>query len=567
MRPTRPQPSQTRQRGAALIVTLVIVVMGIAAALVGSLSTTALKNARQETTAAALAQAKEALIGYAITYGDTHTGETHGYLPCPDMNGEAGGNPEGSSETCGITNANTLGRLPWRTLGLPTPRDSAGECLWYAVSGTYKNNPKTTSTMNWDNTGRLKIFSAEGTEMAPDEIVAVVIAPGSVSATNNPAQGRSGTYAPICGGNYTPAAYLDNDTIHNINNSDIATAKFILPHEHRDVNGNVTVSVNDQFVYITRQDIWTAIQKRIAREAKKCLDDYAVTSAGKYPWAVPVSSSTTYSQLFRNEGANNTLFGRLPKDPSVQLVSTPAMITTMQSKFDALWPALATFAANKTWGNWSDMRSKADAAKNAANDVKDYYDGWPQNIPVLMNTADGLKDAADDARDTLTIWSSAAYIASIQQDIVDAANAFTSAMTVAFPQASGMANTWPASCTLFSSAHWEHWKDLVFYQVASGYRPKNTSASCGSSCLSVEGGGHSLAGSGSYRATVIVAGKKLTANRVTSNIGDYLDADNLLPLPPSGDSTKPFKTHRITDAAYQSVNDFVLCLDGKVNCQ
>lgn len=535
---------------------MVIVVMGAAAALVSSLGTTALKNARQEKTATTLAQAKDALIGYAITYGDTHTGETHGYLPCPDMNGEAGGNPEGSSETCGTSDTNTLGRLPWKTLGLPIPRDDAGECLWYAVSGTYKNNPRTASTMNWDNTGKLKIFSAEGTEMAADEIVAVVIAPGPVSTTNTPAQDRSGTYAPICGGNYTPAAYLDNDTLHSINNSAIAAGMFILPHEHRNASGSVTLSINDQFVYITRQDIWAAIQKRIAREAKKCLDDYAATSANNYPWAVPVSSPTAFAPLIMGE--YNTLFGRLPTRPSVQLVATPARITTMQSRFDKLWTALAIFAASKTSANLSDMQTKASAAKSAADTVKDYYDHTP-----LENPARSLKDAADNARDNLHTYSSAATIAAAQQDIVNAANAFINTLPVMFSQASGMANTWPASCTLFSSAYWEHWKGLVFYQIAYGYRPKNSGASCGN-CLSVEGGGHNLSGSGSYRATVIVAGKNLLANRSTSTLGDYLEADNLLPR---NDSTKPYKTHRITDAAYQTVNDFVLCLDGKVNCQ
>ncbi len=549
-------PRPHRQRGAALILMMVIVVTGAAATLASTLSTTALKNARQEKTTAALAQAKDALIGYAITYGDTHSGETHGYLPCPDMNGEAGGNPEGSSETCGTTDADTLGRLPWKTLGLPVLRDDAGECLWYAVSGTHKNNPKTSATMNWDNPGKLRIYSADGNEILPDEIVAVVIAPGPVSTTNNPVQERSGTHAPICGGNYTPAAYLDNDTIHNINNSSIAAGKFILPHEHRNANGSVTVSVNDQFVYITRQDIWSAIQKRIAREAKKCLDDYAAGSGGKYPWAVPISTPTAFSPLIMGE--YNTLFGRLPTRPSVQLVSTPSRITTMQSRFDELWSALSVFAASKTYSNLLIMRSKASAAEDAADDVGDHYDHTP-----LENPADDLEDAADDARDNLRTYSSAAAIAAVQQDIIDAANAFTNAMTATFSQASGMANTWPASCTLFSSAQWNHWKDMVFYQVAHGYRPKNSGPGCGN-CLSVEGGGHSPAGSGNYRAIVAVAGKKLTANRSTGNIGDYLEGNNLLPM---NDSTQPYQTHRITDAAYQSVNDHVLCLDGKVNCK
>lgn len=544
-----------RQHGAVLIVMLVIMMMGIATVLISSLSTTALKTARQETTVQALAQAKEALIGYAITYGDKDSAYTHGYLPCPDVN-ETGITQEGIEHgNCGSTDVNTIGRLPWKSLGLPTPRDSVGECLWYAVSGTYKNNPKTSSMMNWDNTGKLSVYSTNGAEIAANEIVAVVIAPGGISPTNNPAQDRSGTAAPTCGGNYTPAAYLDNDTIHNVNNSDIATGKFILPHEHRDNNGNVTVSVNDQFIYVTRQDVWTAIQKRIAQEARKCLDDYATSSGGKYPWAAPVSTPTAFSPLIMGE--YNTLFGRLPTRPSVQTESTPAIITTMQSKFDELWTALAVFSASKTSANLAAMQTKASAAKSAADTVKDFYNGTQ-----LENPASNLKNAADDAKDDLNTSSSDTDISTVQQAIINAANDFTNEMSAVFSQAPGMANTWPASCTLFSSAYWNDWKDLVFYQLANGFKP-GSAASCGN-CLSVEGSGHNAAGSGSYRSTIIVAGKKLTANRITTNINDYLEADNLLP---KDDSSKPYKTYRVTDAEYQTTNDLVLCLDGKVNCK
>ena len=123
MRPTRPQPAQARQRGAALMLMLVIVVMGIAAALVGSLSTTALKNARQETTAVALAQAKDALIGRAVSDNNMP-----GSLPCPDTN------DDGSAELLsGNDCPSYIGRLPWKTLDLPDLRDGSGERLWYAL--------------------------------------------------------------------------------------------------------------------------------------------------------------------------------------------------------------------------------------------------------------------------------------------------------------------------------------------------------------------------------------------------------------------------------------------------
>jgi len=536
-----------------MLVMLVILVIGITTAFITSLSTTAIQNRRNQTTAEALAQAKEALIGYAVTYGDTHPTKAHGYLPCPDKDGSAGANPEGSSELCGNDTANAIGRLPWRTLGLPALYDGSSECLWYAISGNYKSTTSNTS-MNWDTPAQLHLYGSDGNEIAANEVVALVIAPGAALGTNSD---RSGSAAPTCGGNYTAAAYLDNDTTHGINNADGATGSFILPHDHRDANGNITLTVNDQFAIITRQDLWTAIQQRIAREAKKCLDDYAVTSGDKYPWAVPVSTSTAFLPLIMGE--YNTLFGRLPTRPSVQLAPTPASITSMQSAFSELWSALAVFAASKTPSNLSTMRTKASAAKNAADMVKNDYDGT-----LLENPARDLENAADNANN-LNTSSSTTDITNVQKNIVNAANAFTNAMPAYFPQASGMANTWPASCTLFSSPQWEHWKNLVFYQVAYGYRPQSSGASCGY-CLSVEVGGHSLAGSGSYRATVTVAGKKLTANpvRVPTNVGDYLETNNLLP---KDDYTQPYKTYRITDAAYQSTNDFVLCLDGKVNCK
>ena len=239
-----------KQRGAVLMVMLVIMIVGIAAILVNSLSSTTLKNARQANTAAALAQAKDALIGFAITYGDTHTTspQVHGYLPCPDTSGS----PEGSaSPPCGSKDVNVIGRLPWATLDLSALRDGDGECMWYAVSGNYKDSPKT-SLMNWDTNGQLQAFSSDGTLLTqPDnQVVAVIFAPGAAQS----GQDRSGTTAPVCGGNYTATNYLDNDTVHSINNADIATGKFI--------QGASSGSVNDQMLFITRQDIWNAIKKR-----------------------------------------------------------------------------------------------------------------------------------------------------------------------------------------------------------------------------------------------------------------------------------------------------------------
>lgn len=299
-----------KQRGAVLMVMLVIMVMGIAAALVNSLSSSTVKTAQQEKTTAALAQAKDALISYAVIYGDTHANPVSGFLPCPDIDGIGTNLPaEGSAKpSCGAKNISMIGRLPWKTLDLSVLRDSDGECLWYAVSGFYKNNPDT-DLMNWDTNGQLKIYASDGTLLTqPDnQVVAIIFAPGSAL----PGQDRSGsTAAPLCGGNYQVSNYLDNDTIHTYNNSDIATEKFIQTHEHRDADGKTILTVNDQMLYITRQDIWNAIKKRndfglfvslLLDNAKTCTAD-------------PVK--VNFDDMLEGPGQtiNNLKIGRVPRN-------------------------------------------------------------------------------------------------------------------------------------------------------------------------------------------------------------------------------------------------------------
>ena len=106
-----------------MMVMLVIMILGATAFLVSALSSSALRTARQETSASVLAQAKEALIGYAAS-DSTRPGE----LPCPDINNDGvikitGPDADYSGSNC----MSLVGRLPWKTLGLPELRDASGE--------------------------------------------------------------------------------------------------------------------------------------------------------------------------------------------------------------------------------------------------------------------------------------------------------------------------------------------------------------------------------------------------------------------------------------------------------
>jgi methyl coenzyme M reductase subunit C len=281
-------------------------------------------TARDRATQAALAQAKEALIAYAVTYIDEHPDDVPGFLPCPDQGTPASVREGAANGTCGaaftgaVAGDNALGRLPWYTLGIEPLRDGYGGCLWYAVSSTYKNSPEP-AMLNWDTEGRFRIMGPDGTTQlaAATTVVAVVMAPGP--AFGGQVRNTDTTYAPNCGGNYTAANYLDTGpgSINNAAPTVSGQATF--------VQGARTNTFNDRLVYITVGDIWDAVARRtdlmprftlLTRQVAVCLASYASAGAStdrRMPWAVPVNSSQAPYTLNSNYADSYNLeFGRTP---------------------------------------------------------------------------------------------------------------------------------------------------------------------------------------------------------------------------------------------------------------
>lgn len=194
----------------ALVLLAFMLAMASVAYMAHTLNAASVNQQRGQRSAAALAQAKAALIGYAVAYDDTHPGEVYGHLPCPDTSaGDING--EGSQSPCGSQDISVLGRLPWKTLKVSPLRDGYGECLWYAVSGTYKNNPKTAAGLVDPMTsGLLLVLGNDGTSYlagSADPAVAVVFAAGPPLQN----QDRSTAIGTAnCGGNYGAASYLDS---------------------------------------------------------------------------------------------------------------------------------------------------------------------------------------------------------------------------------------------------------------------------------------------------------------------------------------------------------------------
>lgn len=247
-----------RSTGSALV--LILIILGIAAIFLFSKMRSNPQIERDKITADAMAQAKDALIGYAATYRDTHPSlgpvydQVFGYLPCPDTNndGEAEAN-------CGNQDVSVIGRLPWKTLGLPPLRDSTGECLWYAVSGNFKNDTKT-AVLNWDTAGQFVVQDAGGATLtgatAETRAVAVIFSPRGVIG----AQNRTPAGASECGGNTTIAAYLDGSDPFYAGTAPApgATTTLTVATVSSLANG----TNNDQALWLTPADIFKRVKKR-----------------------------------------------------------------------------------------------------------------------------------------------------------------------------------------------------------------------------------------------------------------------------------------------------------------
>lgn len=220
-----------RQRGAALMLFLIILVMGTLTYVVTSFTPAALEARRARQTHEALAQAREALIGYALRYredqiADGQFDRVYGYLPLPDLGSTRNNNTGCLGEGCDAANfagnalnTSVIGRLPWRTLGTGPLRDGHGECLWFVVSGSHQRQQRVVP-MNWDTLGHLDIVVADGTDTLASILstaharpIAVIFSPGPPL----PGQDRGRPLSPPpagddvtqCGGNYNAKNYLD----------------------------------------------------------------------------------------------------------------------------------------------------------------------------------------------------------------------------------------------------------------------------------------------------------------------------------------------------------------------
>lgn len=181
-----------RQRGAALLLALLLAALATLSHLVGSRSAAKARNDIEHATAAALAQARDALLGRAVA-DDNRPGS----LPCPAL--DAGGQvPLFVGNRC----PSQVGRFPWKAMKTGELRDGHGELLWYALAPALRDHQSAEPVNAGIDEGLLNLDGHP-------RIAAVLIAPGPALAHQ---RGRPGN----AHGDYLDGANADGDAAFGI---------------------------------------------------------------------------------------------------------------------------------------------------------------------------------------------------------------------------------------------------------------------------------------------------------------------------------------------------------------
>ncbi|MDR2925698.1 MAG: hypothetical protein LBU76_07125 [Azoarcus sp.] len=316
MKPRPPEAPRLvrRQRGGALLSAALLLLLAASATLAASAHLAhQAKQRSNERTVAALAQAKDALIGYAFGYPElAHDGQGIGYLPCPDKTNNGSG-----FGTCNVRHHGALGRIPYRTLGLPVLRDGDGQCLWYAVAGSVKNNPKPLA-LNWDSPGQFRIVSPSGRPISGEEhnVVAAILSPGGAlpSQTRPPAL----TATQRCPGSADASAdlpaFLDRAYATDISgNLDI-------------VHGEVGAGTNDAAVWITVDELFSVLRRRSDFSAMidTVLDASVNALASRLDPADADSPSAAFLETHAETLIGNRAHGLLPNSAALGVAEAQA---------------------------------------------------------------------------------------------------------------------------------------------------------------------------------------------------------------------------------------------------
>ncbi len=307
------------QSGAALILLLPLLLLACSAIILDrSRSALTATGDRGAATTRSLAEAKTALVAWAVTLPPASGKDVvPGLLPFPDRNRDGNYDGKGDCVTFRLNDSHLLGRFPWAGNANPCPRmglhidvrDGAGERLWYAVSRNLlvrgrggSVNPGIGDPDRADYAW-IRLRNARGEVIVepgsaePLAIAAIIIAPGAALE----GQDRSG---PAPG----PAEFLDSVSLGAVtfDNADAdgcpdaGTAPCGSPPSGEEFIVYSAASAgsgfNDRLTTITVNELMRAVGKRVLGEAALALNGYR-EAFGAYPWLAAFRSPEAVTSL------------------------------------------------------------------------------------------------------------------------------------------------------------------------------------------------------------------------------------------------------------------------------
>lgn len=515
--------------------------------MVGSLSNAGIRIERDAKTAEALAQAKEGLIGKSASYKDYP-----GSLPCPDIDNDGdadaiGGTPNECPQY--------LGRLPWKTLGLPDLRDASGERLWYTLSRNVRRYDSVRPLNSGDTTGTLNVTGS----YSDSNLMAIVFSPGA--PVSSQARGDINT---ACTSPYSsdpkcmPSNYLEG-----ANDDPSPGASPNVSYQ----SSNPTIEFNDQLLAISHNQLFATVEKRAANEIKNVLRAY-YAAWGAFPFAATFAIPTVPANF---KGSVASYSGLIPVDDQTYI---PAWNSTPSISFDGAivgGPMNCILNNDTGGGNYSRWRCcevdysvtppscssnnitiPAGVTVTITGKLNDVGLGlWrPHNInnvcevrardsggnTILVsamfapNSVSVNNTLDTNGRATIVFKATGKTGGSTLQRIefrdilsykTDIKNNNDKDLCPLTPATSPVAPTW-----LFDDAtRFNNWHQVAYYAVAEGFAPGGDHTCSPLPCLTVNGQN----GGSDVPAVVVTTGRDITGNRPTSTLTDYLEGSNSVP--------------------------------------
>lgn len=246
------------QRGFAAIAVLTLLIVSSLYSITArlNLAASSTPHLRQVHTVDVLNRAKAALVAFAADNSNRPGG-----LPCPDRDGD------GEAELSCDRPEQRTGWYPWQTLKTGELRDASGAKLWYALAGSFRNDPDV--AINSLSAGELAIVrrDAGATQRVASDLVAVVIGPGAPL----PGQSRSGASTARVD------AWLEGENAKN------GTTAFEA--------GTLGATFNDTVLGLSQAELFDVVDRivatRIRREIAPLLRAQVFDAWQALPFAVP----------------------------------------------------------------------------------------------------------------------------------------------------------------------------------------------------------------------------------------------------------------------------------------